>query len=111
MSLVIKLPFKAHFRDLMQAGQKTATTRTKRFGNIGDTFQAFGVLFRLTQVEAKTLADISENYFKQEGFESPEHFQLEWSKIHPCKRFISDEVVILHLFEMKTFIKPRLPGI
>ena len=47
----IKIPFKDRFFVPMQIGQKTMTTRSKRYGKIGDTFTAGNTKFEIIKVK------------------------------------------------------------
>ena len=47
------IPFRPEFKDKMLKGLKTATSRTKKYGNAGDTFNAFGATFRIIHVSVE----------------------------------------------------------
>lgn len=78
----VKLPFQPEFKEPMLSGKKTATTRTTRFGQPGDRFQAFGRTFILTEVYRTVLYNIVFNHYEEEGFTYPQAFIECWNKIH-----------------------------
>src|SRR4030066_1790424 len=68
------VPFNDWSQERLLLGSKTATSRTKKYGNIGDTFQAGDKSFELTEISRKNLWEISQNYYLDEGAKSPEEF-------------------------------------
>jgi len=93
----------SEFRDRMLSGQKTATTRTKKYGNGGDLFSAFGHTFQLTKVDKVFLQDIASTFYAQEGFKSQQEFCDCWIKLHPKKGYQFDQEVYLHQFKIVGF--------
>lgn len=100
MSESLVIPFMPEFKDRMLAGQKTATTRNKRYGHGGDLFSAFGHTFRLTKVDKVYLQDVASTFYKQEGFETQQEFVDVWVKLHPRKGWQFDQEVWLHQFKL-----------
>ncbi len=98
MNKSITIPFLDEFRERMLSGQKTATTRTRKYGDPGDLFSAFGYTFQLIKVSRVYLGEVAFAYHKQEGFESKDDFMECWCRIHPRKRHYTD-IVWLHEFE------------
>lgn len=74
---LVKMPFKACWKVKILLMTKTVTIRTKKFGEVGDTFEAFGFLWKIVKVECLDHKTAIEKYFKQEGFDSIEQAQ-EW---------------------------------
>ena len=99
MSGCIIIPFMEDFRDRILSGQKTATTRPKKYGNGGDLFSAFGHSFQLTKVDKVYLGDVCSVFYKQEGFNSQSEFVECWNKLHPRKNYHYDTPVYLHQFK------------
>lgn len=100
MSKADWLPFRPEFKDAVLSGRKTATCRTKRYGDPGDELRTpFGSV-RLTAVVERMLWDVAENYFREEGLESSEDFQQVWKKLHPRAGFRPNDIVYLHRFEV-----------
>ena len=93
----VHIPFKAKFKEAMLSEKKILTSRTKRYGAKGDTFEAFGATFHICRVIKKSLAEVTEFYF-QEGCSSKEDFVKVWRKIHPRKGYIPKQMVWLHQF-------------
>lgn len=95
------VPFNDWSQERLLQGSKTATSRTKQYGNIGDTFQAGDKSFELTGVSRKNLWDIAQNYYLDEGAKSPEEFIEVWNALHP-KGFDPGQVVYFHKFKELT---------
>jgi hypothetical protein len=99
MSKVI-IPFLSRFKEPMLSGQKTTTARTRKFGNAGDKFIAFGYSFELVKVETVPLSKVATSYYSQEGFYSKHEFISVWELIHPIKGYDPRQVVWLHQFKV-----------
>ena len=83
----------------MLNGQKTMTSRTRRYGNVGDTFEVFGATFHLTKIGRMTLKLIASKYYSEEGCQLPAEFIHIWKQIHPRKGFVPNQVVYTHVFK------------
>ena len=92
----INIPFKKEFKDVILSGQKNMTSRNKRYGEIGDTFEAFGKIFILTSIYRRTLGDVKSNFWYSEGCSSPEDFERIWKEINPRKGFQPNQTIWLH---------------
>ena len=79
------LPFMLEFKDRMLSGRKTATTRTRKFGEAGEHFTAFEAEFVFTSVAKVYLQDVVSTSYKEEGFDSQPEFIECWKRIHPWK--------------------------
>ncbi len=78
----VNIPFLPEFREAMLTDQKTMTSRFKRYGDVGDEFEAFGGRYRLLRVERISLGWVACCYWRAEGFESEQAFWVCWRKIH-----------------------------
>lgn len=96
---MITVPFLPEFRDRLLSGRKTATSRTKRLGSVGDSFTAFGATFKLLAVVKCQLRDVALLWFREEGFETPDEFKAIWKRIHPKRGYVETDKVYLHVFE------------
>ena len=96
----VYIPFQEQWQDKMLDGIKVCTTRTKAYGRWGDTFKAFGAIFVIIAVDKKTLEDVAENFFHQEGCVSPEEFINVWEGLHPIKKWVPKQVVWCHHFRI-----------
>lgn len=94
----IDIPFRPSFRDPMLADVKVCTARTRRMGEPGDTFDAFGATFELRSVEDISLYEVS-LLWKEEGCTSREHFIAVWNGIHKRKPYSDSQRVYLHRFK------------
>ena len=97
---MIELPFMPEFKDRMLSGRKTATTRTRKFGEAGEHFAAFGVEFVFTSVVRVYLQDVVSTSYKVEGFNSQPEFIECWKKIHPWKGYLPEQKVWYHQFKL-----------
>ena len=95
----VEIPFADYFGEKVSRGEKTVTSRTKRYGKAGDTFNAFGTTFRLIDVSRQTLTFVSVYFYDVEGFLSPEHFRRFWEGLHPRRGYIGSDLVWVHRFE------------
>jgi hypothetical protein len=98
MTLII-MPFTQYSRNMIKAGVKTCTTRKTRYGAVGDTFLVDNVLYRITDVRRISLMRVAKDWFKEEGYLSPELFIEAWKELHPRIGYTPDRVVFLHQFE------------
>jgi hypothetical protein len=96
--LKIIIPFRREFKERILSGQKVMTTRKKRYGKIGDTFEAFGATFKLMAVDELRLHDVAWKLFREEGFERPLDFIQVWEKIHPRYGYSPGLTVYAHSF-------------
>jgi hypothetical protein len=94
----VKIPFQPEFELPVLMGQKKCTSRTKRYGRAGDTFEVFGASFRLTGIYRMPLSGVLALY-EAEGFKSPEAFIACWNRLHPRRKFQPDQKVWVHWFE------------
>lgn len=94
----IHIPFYPRFREPMLNEQKTWTSRTKKYGKPGDTFEIFDAEFVLLVVEEYPLSFVAENWYR-EGCNSKQDFIDVWNKIHPRKGYIPNWIVYVHIFK------------
>ena len=100
----VSIPFLPRFKESMLNGTKTMTSRRKRYGNVGDTFDAFGASFQIVEVGRLTLGDIA-SFWKEEGMESLEDFTRTWTQIHPHNYNMGER---FYYFRFKKAEKPSL---
>lgn len=94
----VDIPFNDWSEQRLQAGHKTATTRTKRYGDPGDRFRAAGHVWELTHVVKLPLGIVAEQFYDLEGARTTATFVEVWEDIHPRRGFERDWAVWLHLF-------------
>lgn len=94
----ITVPFRFHFKAKLIDGTKVYTARTKRLGNPGDVFEAFGNRFELLSVKDVSLYEVS-LLWKEEGCSSREDFVNVWKSIHPRTGYSDSQRVYLHNFK------------
>lgn len=94
----VEIPFQEMWRDKMVNGEKICTTRTKRYGKKGDTFEAFDLTFVLTLVLPATLRSVADNRYVAEGCRSAQEFVSIWRRLHPRKGWVPEQRVQVHWF-------------
>jgi len=102
----IEIPFNEWSKARLRANHKVATSRNKRYGDVGDTFVvACGYsdnplkYYELTHVERVTLAFVRDKFYWQEGCKDEDMFVFIWNDIHRRKKFEDEHKVWLHLFK------------
>ena len=81
---------------LIEKGFKTATTRIKRKGDVGDTFILNGKRYVLTRVLPLPMGDATERFFGYEGFDSETAFKTALPSYYPD--LDDDSEVYIHFF-------------
>lgn len=97
----VRIPFWEMFREPMIRGDKIMTTRSRKFGNKGDTFQKFCHTFIITLVKKLPIALVANEFYDAEGFDTPEDFIKVWEKIHPKVGYQPEREYYVHLFKIK----------
>lgn len=95
----IKIPFRSEMKAEIMRGRKTCTSRTRKYGDPGDTFEAGEGVYVLTAAKKETYKFIKETLFKQEGFDTPEAFEKLWYQIYPRHIPQPDEQFWVHYFK------------
>ena len=95
----IFIPFNDWSKARLNAKHKNATSRNKRYGNVGDTFTVDVKQYELTHVERVTLAFVRDHFYWQEGCHVADMFVDIWNEIHPKKKFVDEQKVWLHYFK------------
>jgi hypothetical protein len=98
MARVINIPFMQYFEPLMESGNKTATTRRKRYGQPGDQFIVNNIRYEIISVKRVTLQTVKNECWKMEGCNNPKHFEKIWIDLHHRLKFVPHMKVWLHTF-------------
>lgn len=96
---MLEVPFLPEFRSRLLDDSKTATSRTKRLGRVGQRFTAFGGVFQFTSIKKIPLRWVRDLYYLDEGFDDPAAFVKVWNRIHPRRGFVETDRVWFHVFE------------
>lgn len=94
----VKIPFLPEFQERMLKGDKTATTRSKKYGEAGDTFKKFGATFRIIIVLKLPLSAIAYAFYKNEGFKTRQGFIDIWKRLHPRRGYNPEDKKYIHFF-------------
>lgn len=106
---MVKVPFNPRFEGVMRSGRKTWTSRTRRYGAVGDRFPAFGMTFEIKTQFPMLLGVVAREHFWEEGFESPEEFSAFWKLLHPRKGFVPEQKVVVHGFRRYPLVVKEMP--
>lgn len=94
----IKIPFHDRFKIEIVSGRKIYTSRTKRYGKVGDTFQITPMVkCEIVNIRKEKLGIVAEKLWWQEGFRSKEEFIGFWLTIH--RKWSPDKIIWLHRFQ------------
>jgi len=115
-SELLDIPMNDWSQERLEAGVKTATARTERYGDPGDRFQSVGRVYELTHVVKVPLKTVAEHFYAAEGAESPAEYREVWNDIHYRRGYEPDWMVWLHLFrdvgpDLATDGGRRVPGL
>ncbi len=94
----ISIPFHSRFLIPVASGNKIYTTRTKKYGKVGDWFYLgkSKIKLEIVSIQRKKLGEIAKELWWQEGFYSPEEFIGFWLTIH--RKWTPEKIVYLHRF-------------
>lgn len=103
------IPFRADMLRAVTAGEKTMTTRNRKYGEVGHVLYASrssegtgsGVCIVLTAVERMPLCLVAERYHHQEGFATADAFRAAWAQIHPGAGWNPEHRVWVHTFRLE----------
>ncbi len=95
----VAIPFKVRFKEKMLNDVKCCTWRTKKYGEVGDIFEAFGRYFVITRVTTSPMKAVSDEYV-EEGFDSAEDAEYFMHKLRPKTGYDPDYMGWHHWFEM-----------
>jgi hypothetical protein len=103
--LGIHIPFNEWSLCRIEASMKSATSRTKAYGNPGDEFEVDFTtgkrVFKITNVQRMTLGEVAEHHYLEEGAISKEEFIHIWRQLYPSLGFSPDLKVFFHQFVPK----------
>lgn len=95
----IEIPFQQGFREVMLNGEKTWTSRTKRYGDIGDVFEVFEQKFEIVGILKLPLSEVVDLHYEEEGFPNKIGLILLWVRLHPRKGYVPSQKVWVHVFK------------
>ena len=82
----------------VQEGRKIATTRKERLGEPGDWWEQDGVLYRIVDVMEVQFGTVTTDFYRVEGFETPEAFEIFWIRIHRGNLPEPEDLRYIHFF-------------
>jgi len=95
---MVEIPFKSIWSGAMLSGDKVSTWRTRKHGEPGDRFPAFGATFELTQVIELPYATLLAECFTMEGCESPGALRRVFRQLWHGKEPQPERIGWLHVF-------------
>ena len=102
----IEIPFSAEMARTVLENRKFCTSRNKKYGQVGDTFEvedqgpwipAFGG-FEIVAIVKRPLWFVACCYHLAEGFDNQGGFVKMWEKLHPKKGWEPEKEVWVHWF-------------
>ena len=94
----IKIPFNNWSTERLLSGNKTATSRNKKYGRPGDVFHVQNVVFEIESIEYLKLMNVAYMHYKEEGATGSQEFINVWTELHPKVGFIPSQKVYFHKF-------------
>ena len=108
---LIQIPFSREMAIAAIEGKKIATTRGSPKGKIGDTFEVWHPdvpksescryfatpLFRIIDIIEEDLIVVRNEYYRIEGFTTPEEFEHTWRQLHRG-HFTTSKPYFVHFF-------------
>ena len=100
----IEIPFRDDMAIAAIDGEKTKTTRSKRYGDAGDVFEITDPrtgkdhAFVLTSVFRSKLAHVAVAFCRAEGCRDSEAFIKVWKELHPRNGWTPEETRVVHAF-------------
>ncbi len=94
----INIPFNEWSKERLLILRKTATSRTKKYGESGDIFIVNDIKYELEFVMKLPLHVIRDYLYKTEGCVSKMEFEKVWADIHPKKGWDDNQMVWYHHF-------------
>ena len=95
---VIEIPFNDWSIDRLLTGNKTATSRNKKYGRPGDVFHIEDIVFEIESIEYLKLMTVAYTHYKEEGCTGSQEFITVWTDLHPEAGFIPSHKVYFHKF-------------
>ena len=82
MAHIDNFPFSKEMREALLDGRKCCTSRSKKYGDIGDTFNVEDEVFRIVDIEPEMLDFITASYHRLEGCRNADEFISLWKRLH-----------------------------
>ncbi|MDN7246835.1 ASCH domain-containing protein [Planococcus shenhongbingii] len=80
------------------SGQKTATRRNGRYADVGEIMVLEDREFKVENVYLQTLGDLTDEFARQEGYDSVEEYKQSILKFHPGMPWLPHMTVWVHEF-------------
>ncbi len=91
------IPISPVHRLALLNGTKLSITSLEKYGEEGTLFQAFGETFEIVKVVQCPLIWVASQFFKVEGFGSPDEFIEDWRQTYPDYIFEPEQTVYMHI--------------
>ena len=95
----ISIPFNEWSKERLKAQLKRATTRYKKYGEVGDTFKVDDYTYELELVIQVPLWFVIEDLYESEGADSLDELKQVWCEIHTQKGYRPFDLVWYHHFK------------
>lgn len=94
----VKIPFNLWSQEKLLWELKKATSRYKKYAEVGDTFIMQTKEYYINLVVKLPLWFIRNYLYESEGCKTPEEFENIWIEIHPKRGFRLNDIVWYHHF-------------
>ena len=93
------IPFNDWSKQRLRNQTKRATTRTKKYGKVGDQFTCNGFTYEIELILKVPLWFVAEDLYASEGANSYNEFVEVWRSIHPRRGYRPFDMVWYHHFK------------
>jgi len=95
----IDIPFNDWSKNKLIQCKKIATSRSKKYGEVGDFFEFQGDKYIIVMIKKLPLWFIADVLYDSEGADSPDEFRNVWAKIHYRKPVDERKEYFYHFFK------------
>lgn len=95
----IEIPFNEWSKERLNNLSKKATSRNKKYGEVGDWFRVDDIDYELDLVIKLPLWFVANELYISEGADAPEEFVYVWKDINPMKGYVPNQMVWYHHFK------------
>jgi hypothetical protein len=95
----IEIPFNDWSKERLNLMVKRATSRNKKYGNVGDTFKVGDSKYQIELIVKLPLWFIQEELYESEGCFHNMEFEDIWVQIHPRAGWTPNKEVWYHKFK------------
>lgn len=95
----VAVPLNDEAARALAEGRKRHITSLSSYGSEGDTFRAFGGVYKIVRVSLIPLGRVADAFYAEEGASSPGEFKRQWVDSHKMTGFVPARLVCVHVVE------------